>query len=512
MVFITAGMGGGTGTGGASVVAQIARELGALTVAVVTKPFSFEGKRRRRHGEAGISRLRECVDTLITIPNQRLLTLASPDLAMVDAFKIADAVLVNAVKGISEIINTPGIVNVDFADVKAVMSCMGQALMGIGLASGEKRAIEAARQAIRSPLLEDVDIEGATGILINIAAGADVKMMEINEACMLVQEAAHEDANIIFGAVIDEELGDQIRVTVIATGFPVDATEDDVPDSNKIYSNSAVSPHSNRLTANNAGILHKPTPPSSGAPKADSSQTPIQKPEQPMNPVSQIPENKAQAESLRQHFHEPEVSADPSTTWIAPQPSDLSIDYAEPQSAGIPSEPAVMTSPTQKSEESGFLNSVAAESAHLARLTLDSGTLDALCLTDDFPSLVSINEPKVETRFEGAIAINDPKDEILSDISAHESARIGASIFDTTTCTTESQDNHVTAGTTLTENPPLEGLFDKDAALLAGDIDRRIDEALELAERINSPEIKRDEDDLDVPAFIRSNLKDLSLT
>src|SRR5687768_3085106 len=166
MVFITAGMGGGTGTGGASVVAQIARELGALTVAVVTKPFQFEGKRRRKHAEIGVARLRECVDTLITIPNQRLLQVASPDLSMIDAFKMADEVLVNAVRGISDIINIPGMVNVDFADVKTVMSCMGQALMGVGSASGQSRAVEAARQAICSPLLEDIDIEGATGILV----------------------------------------------------------------------------------------------------------------------------------------------------------------------------------------------------------------------------------------------------------------------------------------------------------------------------------------------------------
>lgn len=222
MVFITAGMGGGTGTGAAAVVAQIARELGALTVAVVTKPFAFEGKRRRKHGEQGVARLRECVDTLITIPNQRLLQVATPDLSMLDAFKLADNVLVNAVRGISDIINTPGLINVDFADVKTVMSSMGHALMGIGYGTGAERALSAARQAISSPLLEDVDIEGATGILINITAGTNVSIMEVNNACMVIQEAAHDDANIIFGAVIDETLGDEIRITVIATGFPVE--------------------------------------------------------------------------------------------------------------------------------------------------------------------------------------------------------------------------------------------------------------------------------------------------
>lgn len=220
MVFVTAGMGGGTGTGGAAIAAQIAREQGALTVAVVTKPFSFEGKRRLKYAEEGIRRLEECVDTLITIPNQRLLEVSSPELSMIDAFRMADNVLVNAVKGISDIINVPGNLNVDFADVKTVMSCMGQALMGIGVGEGPNRAKEAAQRAISSPLLEDVSIEGATGILINITASETLGIREVHEACSLIQEAAHEDANIIFGTVIDESVGDQIRVTVIATGFP----------------------------------------------------------------------------------------------------------------------------------------------------------------------------------------------------------------------------------------------------------------------------------------------------
>ena len=220
MVFVTAGMGGGTGTGGAPVIAQLAREQGALTVGVVTQPFSFEGRRRLKHAESGIERLKEHVDTLIVIPNEKLLKIATPDLSMIDAFKMADFVLVNAVRGISDIINIPGTVNVDFADVKAVMSGMGQALMGIGTASGPNRAVEAATQAINSPLLEDINIEGATGILINISAGANIGILELNEAASVVQEAAHEDANIIFGAVIEEGLEDQLRVTVIATGFP----------------------------------------------------------------------------------------------------------------------------------------------------------------------------------------------------------------------------------------------------------------------------------------------------
>lgn len=219
MVFITSGMGGGTGTGAAPIIAAIAKELGALTVGVVTKPFTFEGKRRKQQSELGIQSLRQAVDTLITIPNQRLLSIASPDMSMLDGFKLADEVLLNAVKGISDIINIPGRVNVDFADVKTIMSEMGMALMGIGSSSGQNRAIEAARSAINSPLLEDIDIEGATGILINITGSSDMTLHEISEASTLIQEAAHEDANIIFGAVIDENAGDCIRVTVIATGF-----------------------------------------------------------------------------------------------------------------------------------------------------------------------------------------------------------------------------------------------------------------------------------------------------
>lgn len=229
MVFVTAGMGGGTGTGAAPIIAQVARELGALTVGVVTKPFNFEGKRRRHHGDSGIHALRASVDTLITIPNQRLLNIAPTTMSMLEGFKLADEILRNAVKGISDIINIPGRVNVDFADVKTIMSEMGMALMGIGAASGTNRAVEAARAAISSPLLEEVDIEGATGILINITGSSAMTLHEISEASTLIQEAAHEDANIIFGAVIDESMGDLLRVTVIATGF--DQARIDLPES-----------------------------------------------------------------------------------------------------------------------------------------------------------------------------------------------------------------------------------------------------------------------------------------
>jgi cell division protein FtsZ len=219
MVFVTAGMGGGTGTGAAPVIAKIARECGALTVGVVTKPFLFEGKKRRRQAEEGIGLLGEAVDTLITIPNQRLLSVAGQNTTMLDAFRKADEVLLNAVQGISDLINVPGLVNVDFADVRTIMSGMGRALMGTGRSAGDRRALEAAQQAISSPLLEDVSIDGATGILINITGGPDLTLHEVNEASSLIQEAAHEEANIIFGSVIDANVKGEVRITVIATGF-----------------------------------------------------------------------------------------------------------------------------------------------------------------------------------------------------------------------------------------------------------------------------------------------------
>jgi cell division protein FtsZ len=223
MVFVTAGMGGGTGTGAAPVVAEVAREVGALTVAVVTKPFGFEGRVRSRQAERGIEELHRVVDTLITIPNNRLLALAGKNLAMRDAFGLADDVLLNAVRGISDLITTHGLINLDFADVRTIMNEMGMALMGTGTASGDTRAVEAARMAISSPLLEDLSIEGARGVLINVTGAEDMTLFEVNEASTLVQDAAHEDANIIFGAVVDETMpAGELRVTVIATGLDDD--------------------------------------------------------------------------------------------------------------------------------------------------------------------------------------------------------------------------------------------------------------------------------------------------
>ncbi|MBN2178983.1 MAG: cell division protein FtsZ [Deltaproteobacteria bacterium] len=219
MVFITAGLGGGTGTGGAPVMAEIAKDLGALTVAVVTKPFQFEGKRREKQAEEGLIELKKMVDSLIVIPNQRLLSISGRNMSLSDAFKKADDILYHGVKGISDLIMVPGLINLDFADVKNIMSEMGLALMGTGIASGESRAVEAAQKAISSPLLEDNSIQGARGVLLSITGGPDMTLFEVNEASSLVQAEAHDDANIIFGTVIDDDMGDEMRVTVIATGF-----------------------------------------------------------------------------------------------------------------------------------------------------------------------------------------------------------------------------------------------------------------------------------------------------
>ncbi len=219
MIFITAGMGGGTGTGGAPVIASVAKELGALTVGVVTKPFIFEGKRRMQQAEEGIRELKDKVDTLVVIPNQRLLSIAGKSTTLLETFKVADSVVTQAVRGIADLIVTPGLINLDFADIRTVMKEMGFALMGAASAAGENRAVEAAQQAISSPLLEDISINGARGVLINVTGGPDMSLFEVNEAATLIQGEAHEDATIIFGAVIDEELEEELRITVIATGF-----------------------------------------------------------------------------------------------------------------------------------------------------------------------------------------------------------------------------------------------------------------------------------------------------
>ncbi|QNE22155.1 cell division protein FtsZ [Kribbella qitaiheensis] len=272
MVFVTAGEGGGTGTGGAPVVSRIARSLGALTIGVVTRPFSFEGKRRATQAEDGIAALREEVDTLIVIPNDRLLTISDRAVSVLDAFKQADQVLLQGVSGITDLITTPGLINVDFADVKAVMSNAGSALMGIGSSRGEDRAVAAAEAAISSPLLE-ASIEGAHGVLLSIAGGSDLGLFEINEAAQLVSESAHTDANIIFGAVIDDALGDEVRVTVIAAGF-----DGGMPKRREQAMNSARP--QNRLPAAGGDVATQGTP----RPAVDQNQ-----PQQQAAPQNQAP-------------------------------------------------------------------------------------------------------------------------------------------------------------------------------------------------------------------------------
>jgi cell division protein FtsZ len=229
MVFVTAGMGGGTGTGAAPVIAQVARDLGALTVGVVTKPFAFEGSQRKKKAMTGINELSKAVDALIVIPNDRLVSLAGMKMTLKEAFGMVDNVCLNAVRGISDLVIAPGLINVDFADVRTIMTGMGRALMGTGRGTGDKRAVEAAQQAISSPLLEDVSINGATGILLNITGGPDLTLAEMNEACSLIAEAADPEANIIFGSVIDAHAGDEVRITVIATGFSARAAEQVAP-------------------------------------------------------------------------------------------------------------------------------------------------------------------------------------------------------------------------------------------------------------------------------------------
>ena len=224
MVFVTTGLGGGTGTGAAPIVASLATELDALTVAVVTKPFHFEGRRRMQQADQGLRELRECVDTVITIPNERLLHTVDRGVTLADSFKVADDVLRQAVQGISDLITVPGLINLDFADVKSIMQGMGMALMGAGRATGENRAIEATQQAISSPLLEEATIQGARGVLINITGGPDLTLFEVNAASSIIRESADDDANIIFGAVIDETLTDEMKITVIATGFDREVT------------------------------------------------------------------------------------------------------------------------------------------------------------------------------------------------------------------------------------------------------------------------------------------------
>ena len=520
MVFITAGMGGGTGTGGAAIIAQIARELGALTVAVVTKPFMFEGKRRKKHAELGITRLRECVDTLITIPNQRLLQVASPTLSMVDAFKMADDVLVNAVRGISDIINVRGELNVDFADVRAVMSNTGQALMGIGVASGESRAREAARMAISSPLLEDINIEGATGILINITASGSIGMLEIDEACSPVRDAAHEDANIIFGVVIDESMGDSIRVTVIATGFPVEKDDGDILTPRSASRQNVPAAESPR--ASDPGITASPVRPGANPPRATS---PFHPPHgmtlKTAEATPSAPKSIVMAESTAtQVLTEAQVLAKLTLDGPAAE-TDFAI-HSLPDS----SEPA---DPEGKSSALAGATAIPDPSSdeptpgHITNNDLPATT----GTWSDIGDLYSSASSEV---FAGTAA---PAESINCDLApwnagdvwgdkAEHQVELGGAGQDFAAVAVETS---TTGATGEGEPKPRVGAFaaERDADLsspftsatgtyLAGDIDRRIDEAMEIAARVKTPSIDLGStDDLDVPAFLRATMKDIPL-
>ncbi|MFH9767406.1 cell division protein FtsZ [Streptomyces microflavus] len=305
MVFVTAGEGGGTGTGGAPVVANIARSLGALTIGVVTRPFTFEGRRRANQAEDGIAELREEVDTLIVIPNDRLLSISDRQVSVLDAFKSADQVLLSGVQGITDLITTPGLINLDFADVKSVMSEAGSALMGIGSARGDDRAVAAAEMAISSPLLE-ASIDGARGVLLSISGGSDLGLFEINEAAQLVSEAAHPEANIIFGAVIDDALGDEVRVTVIAAGFDggqPPTRRENVLGANTNKREEPAAPARSTESARPSGGLGSVSPreespaPAEPAPASASSESPLSQVSPPHVPPAR-PYQDTQAEEL----------------------------------------------------------------------------------------------------------------------------------------------------------------------------------------------------------------------
>lgn len=491
MVFITAGMGGGTGTGAAAVVAQIARELGALTVAVVTKPFTFEGKRRRKHADMGIARLREAVDTLITIPNQRLLQIATPDLSMLDAFKLADNVLVNAVRGISDIINTPGLINVDFADVKTVMSSMGHALMGIGYGSGPDRGLNAAKQAISSPLLEDIDIEGATGILINITAGTSVSIMEVNSACMVIQEAAHEDANIIFGAVIDETLGDEIRITVIATGFPVD-------ESTLLETPSSIglpAPRSNLIGHHAAP--QRTTSPSLARP-FNSARPLTTQPVAPRSPSIQTTHRSHASNDMSAHFLQHQSAVQP-----APAVSSPRTPIHEP----------VVSSSPQGAPESTPVEPFA-EAANLAQWTLNEAQTSHSASANDIQTFDNPGAPVF------------PRE---APISIHADALSDATHVNISS----TQDDQTTVADLVFRDQPAQNISEvarvggnagtddsfwdldhRHSEIVTEEIDRKIDEALALANRLSAPASQKptgleDLDDLDLPAFLRHGAAEL---
>ncbi len=334
MVFVTAGMGGGTGTGGAPIVAKIARELGALTIGVVTKPFMFEGKKRGKHAEYGLQELKDNVDTLIVIPNQKLLSIAAERTPLLETFKKADEVLLQAVKGISDLINIRGLINLDFADIRTVMKEKGMAIMGTGAAVGENRAVEAATMAISSPLLENIKIDGATGIIINVTGGPDLSLYEVNEASTLITEAAHEDAEIIFGAVIDEKMGDEVRVTVIATGFAE-------PEHKKIGS-EALSQMQNFLNGQPASMMSSAMPnmPMNGMPVMNGMPAMNQMNPQMNQQMSQMPSMAASMPTIQMPpppmpVELPPISDVQNSVMNFAQENEMHLEQEMPQQAAV---------------------------------------------------------------------------------------------------------------------------------------------------------------------------------
>ncbi|MBF0440463.1 MAG: cell division protein FtsZ [Oligoflexales bacterium] len=455
MVFVTAGMGGGTGTGGIPIVAQIAKDMGALTVGVVTKPFSFEGKRRKKIAEIGIAKLKEHVDTLITIPNQRLLQLAKPDMTMKEAFRIADNVLVNAVKGISEIINVGGDLNVDFADVKTIMSGMGLALMGIGVAEGENRGKEAAKKAISSPLLEDINIEGATGILMNITVSPNVTVMEMTEACSVIHEAAHEDATIIWGAVFDENMGNKMQVTVIATGFP--AEDDEVQ--------TICSP-----------MKQLPK-------RADQSNDP---------PGLQIQSEPMQKPPSITAFEKSDVSF--STISREPSKEESILNDFIPYNIDTQKDQMLERSLPPIKSSGDF------DAAELAAMTLQKEKTP----TNGFPSIKISKEPKPE---EETLKLRN--DLLIGKESAP--AKIGGTSGNSVGTPFIDPEIEFKIDEEQLDISPVEPIAAQEHEEI---IEKKIDAAIDLAQRLykDDKEISDDEDNLDVPAFLRNGMKDLSLS
>jgi len=346
MVFVTAGEGGGTGTGGAPVVANIARSLGALTIGVVTRPFSFEGRRRATQAEAGIETLRDEVDTLIVIPNDRLLSISDRQVSVLDAFKAADQVLLSGVQGITDLITTPGLINLDFADVKSVMSGAGSALMGIGHARGDDRSVAAAEMAVSSPLLE-ASIDGAHGVLLSIAGGSDLGLFEINEAAQLVSNAAASDANIIFGTVIDDALGDEVRVTVIAAGF------DEPPRGDRSASSTAERPARQQARLSAPGPKPDSRREQRPGPHAETRQEPSRETRsegpKPEGPKEVRSEPEPRQEPSREARTEPERAEQPPVRPAGPTAVGGSAEEAERRTEDEPPPPVSIARPSAES-------------------------------------------------------------------------------------------------------------------------------------------------------------------